>query len=148
MKSLNDLRWFNPGRLAKYPHIFGIDSKCVDSFWDIFKDLFKRVAYDIPVGEGYPSPDDISPQLRFNWQYSSSLKIDMLCDTGLSYYLCEVKASGEIGAIGQLISYKTLLLKTYEINCPVFLKLICYSLHPDLETVAKVQGIDIIKVTI
>ena len=145
MKKLDELRWYTVGKLNRYPHIFGYDAKLLDLFIETFFNKLIKITYDVPVGEGITSIFPELETLSNNWRYSSSHKIDVLAETNDEFWLIEIKANGIISAIGQLISYKCLLKETYFITKPIKLILLCSYTHPDLKTVAKQNGIEIIQ---
>jgi hypothetical protein len=142
---IEDLRWYSCGILTKYPHIWGDDTDVITQFWKVYKSAFRRVTYDVPVGDGRPIPPGTTIEMFKDWQYVTSHKIDMLIDTEFSYWLCEVKKFAQVGALGQLLAYKDLFQTTYKIYIPIFLKLITIDLHPDLLRTADKYQIEIIK---
>jgi len=143
-KSLKDLRWYAPKHLFKYPHMFGLEAHIMDKWIEKFGDVAINIAYDIPVGDGRSVGEQSTIKLDLGARYSTSYKIDAVADMGGFYYLIEVKGSGNLEGIGQLVSYKQLIFDTYIIDKPVHLKLICTDCHPDLYTVAKAHLIDIV----
>lgn len=143
MESIEKIRWWTPDNHFKYPHLFGVESRLIDSFIIKYKSILKRIAFDIPVGQGRPGDTSNDASLDKIWKYSTSYKVDALADFGISLWLIECKTIGNPEAIGQLISYNTLFRRTYSFAQTLSLVLLCADHHPDLDTVAHSSNIQI-----
>lgn len=144
-KSIEELRWFQPDNLFKYPHMFGLEARVMDSWISQYKSIIKRMAYDIPVGFGRAVDPQSTLKLDAGAKYSTSFKMDALADIGLYFYIIEVKGIATLEGYGQLLSYIHLFKESYEITKPCHLKLLCTSAHPDLISVGKIHNIEVIE---
>lgn len=147
-KNLGDLRWFPPQNLFKYPHMFGLEARIIDSWLILNNAVISRITYDVPVGEGRSVGEQSTIKLDLGARYSTSFKMDALADLGDCFYIIEVKGSATLEAFGQLLSYIHLFKNAYEVTKPCYLKLICADAHPDLISLSKIHKIDVVLIDI
>lgn len=99
-------------KLAKYPHMKPRDVEIWERFIEKNKSFFDTVDYDFHVGEGadfLPTGED-TPDGRENRLYQR--KIDVVGYRGDKVWLIEVKPEASASALGQILSYKELYIKT------------------------------------
>lgn len=110
-----------PGRfifkkLAKYPHMKPADVEIWEQFIRAKRDFFDRVDYDFHVGDGaafLPTGED-TPEGRENKLYQR--KIDVVGYRDGQVWLVEVKPMADTEALGQILTYQKLYLKSKNAN--------------------------------
>ena len=102
------MRLYQPGKLYKYPHVYGEDKILLDTFWDTTTINFKSVAYDVAIGGYFNFVNSDIKKLNTDWEYLASFKIDMLGFTNEYTYIIELKHQSKPEAIGQLLVYNYL----------------------------------------
>lgn len=143
LKYIDNLRWFKPGILSKYPGIQESDFFCIHSFWANIIETPNRVAYNVPVSPPFTYPPQTPFELTADWDYLASYKADMLFDYSTYYTIAEVTSNARARAIGQLLTYRRLFIKSFDIHLPVSLLLICSSIDENLRLVFADLMIDI-----
>ena len=132
MSLIDDLRWYDPVILPKYPHLSPDDSRIWGTFLQINSESINKIAYDIPVGKGrLPSPNSEANQIK-NWRYLSSFKIDVLAATNFGYWLFECKHEANPESVGQIIVYSYYLKDQFHIESRIRKTILCDTVHPDL----------------
>lgn len=97
--------------------------------------------YDIRVGDGLQMPPD-SDGFAIRAAYALTTKrIDVMYFDGDVAIIVEVKQRAGAAAVGQLITYRDLLLKSPNPPAKVAMLLITDQLQPDMETVLRENGI-------
>ena len=140
-----ELRFFPPGPLHKYPHLYGEDALCTDAFWRINPFGLKNVAYDVPVFGFFSYQRNQPLNLDRDWDYLASFKIDFVGFSDEDIYIFEVKHAGGPAAIGQLLVYSHLFRLHYSGGKDVNLVMISFKLKPVVEEVANNFGIQCIQ---
>lgn len=143
---LNNLRWWPPEKLSKYPHLSVADSEIANLYWKSNFFDFQRACYDITVGFGRSFDPNAPLNLQTDWRYLTSLKIDMLGLKENDIYIVEFKSYGDPKGIGQLLCYRKLFDDKFAPTNNTLMCLICNRTHPDIITVANFYNIKILLV--
>jgi hypothetical protein len=98
----------------------------------LYADKFLRLAYDVPVSSSVPTFLHKGKSVGSNWDYLTSLKIDVLGERIEEYRIIEIKPVFDIKAIGQLFVYKSLLPVVYEIDKGTSLTVVTESASQDI----------------
>jgi hypothetical protein len=144
--NLTDLRWWDPVKLSKYPHLSVRDSDSANMYFELNSLGFDKVSYDVPVGGGKEVLPDTPDNLKRDWHYLSSLKIDMLGKSKNSLSIVEFKGFGDSGAIGQLLIYQKLFHDKFASSSLTDLYVICQFSNPDIIKAANALGVRILLV--
>lgn len=107
------MRQFPAVRLSKYPHFLTRDAGLWDLFIYINPDSLKEIYYDFNIGTGRPYSNNVSPNVKENWQYLTTLRIDAMGLNNLFCFIYEVKFDGDICGIGQLLTYDVLFPESW-----------------------------------
>jgi hypothetical protein len=146
LNSLSDLRWWAPVKLKKYPHLSMKDSDSADMYFKLNSLHFEKVSYDITVGGGRESLPDTPANLVRDWDYLSSLKIDMIGLIKSSITIVEFKGFGDSSAVGQLLIYQKLFHDKFASSSLTDLCVICQFSHPDIIKAANALGVNFLLV--
>jgi hypothetical protein len=132
VSDLDKLRWWDPVKLNKYPHLSVKDSEAANIYFETNILSFEKVCYDVIVGSGRDALPETPNNLLNDWEYLTSLKIDMIGKTLQSYSIIEFKGYGDLGAVGQLLGYHKLFIDKFAISNNINLFVICQFTHPDI----------------
>lgn len=97
--------------------------------------------YDVRVGNGLQLPAGSSGYAVRSALALTTKRIDVLWRHGDTWIICEVKRRAGAGAVGQLITYRDLFLKTPGITGPATMFLLTDELQPDMIPVLESSGI-------
>lgn len=129
-----------------YPHMRDFEIALIEKFIEKNPEAYDEVAYSYPVGNGAPSNPIVNEETEGSIEYLYYKKIDMVCKKGSTIDLIEVKKRAGASAVGQVKGYKALL----ELDEPSMrvskCKVLTDQSSPDLEHIAKIEGVDIIVV--
>lgn len=125
------MRRYPATRLAKYPRIYGKDHKLWDLFIYINPDFLDSVFYNTTLGHGRATDPNAPENIKKNWKYLSSLKIDAIGETSTELFIYEVKYSAYGTALGQLLTYNLLFPENFVNGRKVSMTLICNDIHID-----------------
>ena len=120
------------------------DVKVWERFIDERADFFDTVDYDFHVGEGadfLPTGED-TPDGRENRLYQK--KIDVVGYTGKKIWLIEVKPEADMQAMGQILSYKELYLKTKDADPDPLIAVVCNKIINDMKEVYATHNVTVI----
>lgn len=118
----------------------------IERYIERYGDAYDTVAYSYPVGAGAPANPIVNDETEGSVEYLYFRKIDMLCKKGDSIDIIEVKKRAGASAVGQVVGYKDLLEleeKPLKVRKCIVLT---DETNPDLEYIAKMQGVTIIVV--
>jgi len=102
--------------------------------------------YDVRVGTGVQMPSGSSP-MELNIAHALTTKrIDALCHVDGKVRIIEVKQRAGLSAIGQLIGYGQLFVKTFPQSPPYELWLVTDQLQPDMSGVLIENNIHYVEV--
>lgn len=131
-------------KLAKYPHMKPADVATWERFIRANRDVFERVDYDFPVGEGadfLPTGDD-TPDGRQNRLYQR--KIDVVGYVGNAVTLIEVKPNADMAALGQIVTYGELYAKMKDALPEPTLMVVSDKIVNEMKDIYKTKGITVV----
>lgn len=134
--------WLPAEKRYKYPHMAPNDVSMWEKFLDNHIQELNEVAYDVRVGIGQDPGETFEPNIREMAIKLTQYRIDVLNKGTRHYDIIEVKRDPGPGAVGQLLSYFDLFIRSYPELTPVKLILICNRTTPDLVTVLNSYNID------
>lgn len=105
---------FPPLPLAKYPHLLGSDVPIWQRFIVSDLNIYDSFDYDVHVGQGQETPDDLDPTMREMFKALTQRRIDVVGWRGDFPSLIEVKKYAGVSAIGQILCYRVLWQETFE----------------------------------
>lgn len=100
-------------KLAKYPHLLAEDVILWERFIDQQPTAFDYCDYDIHVGEGMEIDPSWPPEIQRMATILSQFRIDVIGWKGNIPTIIEVKPKAASKALGQIILYRSLFLKTF-----------------------------------
>jgi len=100
----------------KYPGLRPEDRRIWESFIGQNPDRFNFVLYNVHVGDPSDCPEEIGDQARRSWHELTRWKIDVLAADDNAWYVIEVKPNANAKAIGQALSYRTLLPEAMSVS--------------------------------
>ncbi len=104
---------------------------------------FLSLVYDLHLGEGAPVDPALSLGTQAIVAAVSRKRLDVVGETLDSIIIFEVKPRAGMGALGQLLSYRELLLREHRPSKPVRLVVVCERVEPDMPRVYAQYGIEI-----
>lgn len=132
---------FKYEKLAKYPHMKPYDVEVWERFMELNPNMFDGVDYDVCVGEGadfLPTGED-TPDGRENRLYQK--KIDVVGYKNGDVWLIEVKPEGNASALGQILTYAELWMKSGKTPRYVTMAVVCKTAAKELEAVYLKHGV-------
>jgi len=104
---------------------------------------FDRLTFSRRVGQGLPPDPTHLPGVQANTVFSSKQRIDLLAWSGTQPTIVEVKERVRPSALGQILSYRQLLLEEFP-NAPEP-RLVVAGLYSDEDTIRVLQahGVDV-----
>lgn len=97
-----------PLRTGHYPHMAKHDAAIWERFLAQFAAHIATVAYDVALG-GYQLEEGLGdPEARRGWRYSTALKVDALAITDTEVWICEVRPTAGVSALGAALCYTAL----------------------------------------
>ena len=146
MSLIDILRWYDPVKLPKYPHLSFVDSRLWGTFLNSGPQGIEKVAYDVIVGKGRLASPNSTPNQKKNWQYLTSLKIDVLARTKLGYWIFECKHEANCESLGQILTYSFFLTTQFKISDLIRKTILCDKCHPDMISPCHHYGVDILEI--
>ena len=70
--------------------------------------VFDRVFFDVAVGRGVDSAPDVAAGIRAAWARLTRLRIDVVSESASVWTLVEIRGAAGPGAIGSLLTYRSL----------------------------------------
>lgn len=105
--------------LHRYPGMRPYDVAIWDQFILTNPGVFKRVWYNVPVGDPCGCDHDHAEGEHNGYNGVTSWRADVVADDGEFIYTIEIKPNALGGAIGQALSYSVLLPKYNVLDKPV-----------------------------
>jgi hypothetical protein len=139
---------YTPTTLQLYERQFGpfvhlsVEEKAIWLRWlQAGNGKFAPFIYDLRVGDGLQMPAG-SSSYDISAAYALTTKrIDVVYKTTTGWMVVEVKRRSGLSAIGQLIGYRDLLMKTPDISGDISMLLVTDSLQPDMAGILEQNGI-------
>lgn len=128
----------------KYPHMAPLDVAIWERFITANPDIFDVVSYDVPVGDGASFDTVVNPETGGDVGKLYQRKIDVVGRKNGIFFVVEVKPRASTSAIGQVKGYVTLFKRDYTIHESVVPIIVTDELLPEMEFLAKGEGVQII----
>lgn len=128
----------------KYPGMAPLDKEIWERFILAHPSAFSRCAYHVAVGGGTEMDTNVNAQGGGDVNKLYQRKIDVVGETPEALVVVEVKPRASTSAIGQVKGYVRLLARDYEINQPIRAVVLTDELLPDVEFIAKEEGVQIL----
>lgn len=130
-----------PQKLHKYPHLSPGDTQIWNSFLTFYPRYFDAVAYDVHVGDGQVPPNETDPAMIKMARDITTRRIDVLAERTGRIWIVELKWDPGVSVVGQLISYRSLMLQKDPAAANFGLMAIMNRIDPDLKTILDDQRI-------
>lgn len=104
-------------------------------------DRFRPFHYDVRVGDGLQMPPGSSGYDIRAARALTTKRIDVIYFTGAVHVIVEVKVRAGTTAVGELITYRDLYMKTPGFSGEVAMLLVTDKLQPDMASVLESTGI-------
>lgn len=132
-----------------YPGLIPIETELWRLWLRDHEAEYQAFEYDVHVGEGLTMRSNpalgLDPELeerqRIAWQRATQKKIDVVGYRSDSVWIFEVEDRPGTRALGQILTYRTLLTKQRDIAGPIELALICRRLGTDMLEVFDEAGV-------
>ena len=121
-----------PALLGGYPNIQRRDATIWEGWLRTAPLGLVAVAYNVALGGQVPNDPDATEEMLRGWAYSTAAKPDAVCDFGEVWWICEVKPSATLGAIGQALGYTLLAEREALTDKPMLPTIITDQAGPDL----------------
>jgi hypothetical protein len=136
-----DTQQYSTDLRDKYPHMFPLDKEVWNRFLAKYGSMYTGVQYDITCG----ITTELHPSVVGNYakdaQILSKLRIDAVGESPEYIDIIEVKPRGNMGAIGQLLTYQRHYIKEYQPVKKVRMVLVCAEIDPNIVELATESGI-------
>lgn len=143
---VTDLHFVEYEPRYKYPHMGPKDKEIWERFLIAYPGAYKEVAYDVPVGIGTEMDTVVNPETGGDVNKLYQRKIDVVAFNGAQLYVVEVKPRASTASIGQVKGYALLFKRDYAPTQQVRTLIVTDELVPDIEFVAKEEGVEIVVV--
>lgn len=135
---------FKYGLRYKYPHMKPADVLIWERFMQKFPTAYDEVEYDVLVGTATPAPEETPENLKKDWEVLGKKKIDVVGFKVEGIDILELKPQAGASALGQVRGYADLYEAESGTALPVRPVLITDILKPDMEFLARKQGVKLI----
>lgn len=99
------VEWQSPSLNIGFGNMSRRDLPIWIRFLHRYAEQFQRVAYNVAFGGQIPDDPEATEDMLKGYQWSTAFKVDVFADVGDELWLCEVKPSPDLGAIGQVLGY-------------------------------------------
>lgn len=134
---------YPPEPLLKYPHLRQYEAELMSSYIQLYKHEYKAFEYDVTVGTPPEPPAEMPEELKRDWLYLASLKIDAIGHTENEIHIIELKQISHPADIAQIIMYVDLYKQQYKPKKPARGILVTRYARPDTQLLAKQYNIEI-----
>lgn len=131
-----------------YPGLIPVEAELWRRWLKEHEGEFQAFEYNVHVGAGVniaPRVLDGDPELQENmrrmFQQATQKKIDVVGHKGEAVWIIEVEERPGTRALGQILTYRTLLTKQRDVTGPVELVLVCRKLGQDMLDVYDEHGV-------
>ena len=145
MSPVYPLTWSPLIKTGDYPHLAKHDAAVWERFLDQYGGNFLGVAYDVALGGFLPDADLGPMQSRLGWQYSTALKIDVVLLRESEVWICEVKPSANVSALGAALCYTVLAERETLTTLPMLPVVITERASPDIKYGAERLGVTLVE---
>jgi len=136
-RSLGDHR--KPDIMPNYPHMLAEDRDLWTKFLELGKYSIEKVWYDVHCGLGLPVPGGKQSIEYKIAQGVTRKRIDVVCTVKNEIWIIEIKPHANMGALGQIITYRKLFTEEYQTELKIVPVILCWTVDPDVaETLYKI----------
>ena len=132
--------------LPKYPHMKPADVLIWERFIEKFPDAYNACQYDFEVGDPPPFNPLMDDGEDLNQDILYRLKIDVVGHSNKGVDIIELKPKAGPSSIGQVKGYRALYLRDEAPHGETSAVIITDTLMPNMEYMAKVEGVKIVVV--
>lgn len=125
------------------PHMSAVDYVLWNRFRRSHKPAGLRMYFDVAVGPGEAVSGSVDQALREAWKRLTQQRIDVVIERMESWVIVEVRGAAGPGAIGSLVTYRSLWLQDAPDSRPVFLWLVTDVISQNLRSVLLENGISL-----
>jgi len=130
--------------LQLYPHMFPHDIAIWKRFLAKYEKVYQRFEYDIRVGSGTSDVLGRTDEYARAQEILSKYRIDAVSTDQNGVKIIEVKPRATTSAIGQVIVYKELYERDYELQLPVIPAIVTDYEMPDMRYLTRELNIEYI----
>lgn len=131
-RDLTDIRWQQPLKQLRYPHLLAHDREVWSRYLDTKPKGIVAVAFDVKVGTPIDLPPDSSPAMHRLADGTGSKRIDVVILFTTHMLTVEIKPYGNHAALGQALTYYHQFLQDYRPTSPVKGAILCHEADPDI----------------
>lgn len=135
-----------PALLGGYPNMQRRDAQIWEAFLRTVPVGLAAVAYNVALGGVAPNDPTASEAMLRGFAYSTASKPDVVCDFGAVWWICEVKPSATLGAVGQALGYTLMAEREALTDLPMLPTIITDSAAPDLIWVCEQLDINLVQI--
>lgn len=121
---------------GRYPQMQKHDVRIWERFLAVHGGEFEAAAYNVALGGVEPGAAELSEAERLMWRYNTAKKIDAALRRPGECWICEVKPTASLSAIGQVLGYTLLQKADPFTDLPVFPVIVTDAVDPDVRYVA------------
>lgn len=144
MPTLSDVAFVPYGKRYKYPGMMPLDEAIWERFIAENPSAFDECAYNVAVGGGTEMDTIVNPTTGGDVNRLYQRKIDVIGKVAGGYIITEIKPRATTSAVGQVKGYKRLFERDMNPDGFVDALVITDQLMPDIEFLAKEEGVKII----
>lgn len=120
-----------------------IEEIVLDTWWSKFGEHYDRIGFNVPILRDSPGSAAVEAGTTDKYQKNRNFRIDAVAAFGKECELIEVKETGNMTAIGQLLTYQMLFMETYWGYTKLHLRLVCLKLPDPILRACKKYGINV-----
>jgi len=120
-----------------------IEEIVVDAFLSEFGASYDRIGFNVPVWMNPPENRGVLTTRKRRLGVPEPYRIDVVAGFGSEVELIEVKETGNMTAIGQLLTYRMLYLRNFWGFSKLHLRLVCVSIRKAVKFSCREQGINV-----
>ena len=123
-----------------------IEEIVIDAFLSDFGASYDRIGFNVPVWMDPPENRGVLSSRKRRLGVPEPYRIDVVGGFGSEVELIEVKETGNMTAIGQLLTYRILYLRNFCGFSKLHLRLVCVSCRRAIKFSCREQGINVTEV--
>jgi len=123
-----------------------IEEIVIDAFLDEFGASYDRIGFNVPVWLNPPENRGVLTTRKRSLSVPEPYRIDVVAGFGSEVELIEVKETGNMTAIGQLLTYRMLYIRNFWGFSKLHLHLVCVSSRQAVKFSCREQGINVTEV--
>lgn len=118
--------------MQEFIHLLPLERPIWRRYLESTTEDFERITYDLHLGDGSPIPAGMSEGTAAIVKAVSRKRVDVIGETASSIIIFEVKPRAGMGAMGQLLNYRSLYYRENNPTKPVRLMVVCERVEPDV----------------